>query len=371
MPALPPAAQAIIDRLEAGKTLFEEDAREQQEVLAALEQDPRKIMAMPNVLGVAFGFLPGDDVESAKPTAIVLVTEKVPLATLKPEERIPATVAVGARKVPIRVLAIGGIEPLCNPGDNRQHQAPHNPYEPGCVIADLIPPNNAVNGFGTGGCLVRAAANPAAPVYLLTCAHVIIAGHNVGHPGQQAIGAWVANAAGGLDACICEIAAAVPKILCLGHPNRAMAPPLGAIVKKSGATTGVTVSRVLQVGRVPGHNGKIISIDNCKPMLPPPVPQPTPYLAPGDSGSVSLLGWPWFDLGPVTDAKLQNIAAGLPQPAATQLLWMLRAQFFNAAVCLNYGQSALRAPNGLPLLGYGHLIPEVLAAFQPPLEIVS
>lgn len=50
---------------------------------------------------------------------------------------------------------------------------------------------------------------------------------------------------------------------------------------------------------------------------------------------------------------------------------MLRAQFFNAAMCLNFGQSALRAPNGLLLLGYGHVMPEVLAAFQTPLEIVS
>ena len=63
--------------------------------------------------------------------------------------------------------------------------------------------------------------------------------------------------------------------------------------------------------------------------------------------------------------------AGLPQPAATQVLGMLRAQFFNAAMCLNFGQSALRAPNGLLLLGYGHVMPEVLAAFQTPLEIVS
>jgi hypothetical protein len=368
MPALPPAAQAILDRLEAGKTIFEEDAREQEDVLAALESDPRKITAMPNVLGVAFGFLPDDDVETAKPTAIVMVTEKVPLATLKPEERVPANVLVGTRKVPIRVLAIGGIEPLCNPGDNGQHQAPHNPYEPGCVIADLIPPDNVIRDRGTGGCLVREAGDPTAPVYLLTCAHVIIAGHNVGHPGKEVIGSWLANAAGGIDACICEVTAAVSKILCLGHPNRAMAPPLGAIVKKSGATTGMTVGRVLHIGRVTGKTGTIVSIGNSNPILP----QTGTYLGPGDSGSVSLLGWPWFDLGPVTEAKLQKIAAGLPQPAATQLLWMLRAQFFNAAVCLNFAQS--KVPPGEPgpaVLAYGHVMPEVLAAFQPPLEIVS
>lgn len=372
MPPMPRPARALIKRIEAGQDAFPEDVREETRVLDALQRHPRKIMDLPNVLGVGFGFLPGEDAITAAPSPTVYVTKKVPLANLPPKARIPDRIAIGKRRMPIRVVPIGGVEPLCNPGDRTQQRAAHNPYEPGCVIADLVPPANVAAQIGTGGCGVRKAGDPTAPVYLLTCAHVIPPNHNVGHPRNAVIGTWLATAGGGLDACICEIQAMDPRIVCLGHPNQAMRPPLGAIVKKSGAGTGVTVSRVVQVARMAGMAGTIVTIENSKPMLPPATaPNPVPYLAPSDSGSVSLLGLPWFDLGPATDAKIQAAIAGLPQAAASQLLWTLRARFFNAAVCLNFGQSALLAPNGLPVFGFGHLMPEVLAAFQPPLEIVA
>jgi hypothetical protein len=327
---------------------------------------------MRNVLGVAYGYLSGDDVDKGKPGPIVYVTKKVPLSPLKKPDQIPKTVMVGLSRKKIRVLAIGGVEQVCNPGDHTPQRTAHNPYQPGCVIADLAPPNNTPVQLGTGRCCVRKKGDPAAPIFLLTASHVIPANHSVGHPRNQAIGSWVADANGGYDACLCEVSPAIATIKCLGHPNQAQRPPLGAIVKKSGAGTGVTVSRVLQVANLPGHVGTTVAVENAKPLLPPPAPQnPFPFVAHSDSGSVTMMGWPWFDLGPVTETKIHAVVAGLPPNVANHLIWMLRAQFFNAVVSLNYGQSILRAPNGLPFLALGHLVSEVLSKFADPMEIVS
>lgn len=365
-------AQSIIDRVEAGRTIFTEDVSTEKRALAALRRHPRDILKMQNVLGVAYGYLSGDDVDKGKPDPIVYVTKKVPLSHLKKPDQVPKTVKVGRLRMTIRVLAIGGVEQVCNPGDRTPQRTAHNPYQPGCVIADLLPPNNTPVQLGTGGCCVRKSGDPAAPIFLLTASHVIPANHNVGHPGNQAIGSWVADAAGGYDACLCEVSPAIAPIKCLGHPNQAQRPPLGAIVKKSGAGTGVTVSRVLQMPNLPGHVGTTVAIENAKPLLPPPAPQnPVPFLTHSDSGSVTMMGWPWFDLGPVTEAKIHARVAGHPPNVANHLTWMLRAQFFNAVVSLNYGQSNLGAPNGLPFLGFGHLASEVLGRFTDPMEIVS
>jgi hypothetical protein len=62
------------------------------------------LMKIPNVVGVAIGFKRVGDVRTDQMALVVLVEEKLPVAQLEPEHRIPANI----EGLPVDVQATGG-----------------------------------------------------------------------------------------------------------------------------------------------------------------------------------------------------------------------------------------------------------------------
>lgn len=76
----------------------------------ALEQHADALISLPNV--VAVGIVAAENPVDADDTAVaVYVSEMRPASELMPDERIPAFLEAGDQSVPVRVIAIGELEP--------------------------------------------------------------------------------------------------------------------------------------------------------------------------------------------------------------------------------------------------------------------
>ncbi len=319
---------------------FEKEARRPNRFIGALKKHPRNILRKKNVVGVGYGFRRKNGVFTDQEAPTVYVKKKVALNRLKPADRIPRSITIRGKRHAIAVLEVGEMEELCAPGNPAAQRQLNDPYQPGCSIIGLQPPRNIPVTRGSGGCCVRRRGDPTSPIWLLTNAHVINPNWNVAHPRpNRVVGAWVATAGNNYDAVICEIRNAIIEIKCLGNPMMPVRPMLGMRVKKSGAGTGITSSRVVQIAAIPQSPGNTIVIDNTalEPAAPPPNFQP--YLDDADSGSVTVLGGiaQPDDFGPVVNLIVQIVAAFSLPGLAPWVALIMRARLRNAVIGLNFG----------------------------------
>lgn len=63
-----------------------------ERITRAQEQHSEALLRLPNVVGTALGVKMTDDEPTDELALVVLVRQKVPLESLKPEERIPAKI---------------------------------------------------------------------------------------------------------------------------------------------------------------------------------------------------------------------------------------------------------------------------------------
>ncbi len=220
------------------------------EVLARLE---RRLRRTANVVGYAVGL------KGARLAAVVYVTHKVPLAQLKPADRLPDHIEVSSRRVPTVVKPFPRLDLAADPAANRKPS--RNPIVMGCQIGICHKELDDEYAWGTAGAVVYDAANPQQK-YLLGAGHVMRlhsndviqpstateGAHNrtrKSFPDRKAnIGSVIRIAPGGVDAGIAEIDFATPDIIGLTAPGPPEGPMVGLPVQKSGATTGVTAGRI-------------------------------------------------------------------------------------------------------------------------------
>jgi hypothetical protein len=303
----------------------------QQSVARALEDDPRHIRRIKNVvdLGVGFQWKQGKPTKRIGP--VVLVLKKVPISKLVPTDRVPKSLRIGNKIYRIDVLERGRLIPTCSTGITDDQHKTRTSVPPGvamcAVVNGAIPPGRQ----GSTGAILKVVDTPQPPArYVLTCDHIVTNAQDwaqtwVTHP---IMGSWVASTTPPIDASMVETQFYLLAILCLNVDQKAPIPPLvGMRVMKSGAATGVTGS---QVALATPADDVYIDNDASVPRSTPALP----YLfnTHGDSGSVAWLGTPPdprdvnvnpFDLGqPIDNAitPVVNLEPAAQRPAKRKSL---------------------------------------------------
>ena len=349
--------------------LLADAQKEQKAHLEALQKHPKDIASLPNVKGLAVGYHYKKGKRTDVIGPVVYVAKKVASSRLRPAARIPSTISVRGKVVRVDVVVIGPIVPTCEYGIPDTQHAPMDPIPPGVAICSIDPVTGAVGNKGTGGAIVRRAAPGSTTQFLLTAAHVMPAGQNMGQPwnNPNGVGGHVASSAT-YDASINEIQHPTSTFHCIGAPGAVVAPIVGMAVKKSGAATGVTCSVVIALAAgLGGLAGTTVVIDNDSQIPPQQPGSVAPYTKGGDSGSVALCGNPMNpnDFGPSVNALIATMSGSFGATLQPLVEATMRAAFSNAVIALTIANAD--NPGGAPpRLCLCHAMNEVL----PDLGIV-
>ena len=257
----------------------------QAAIVEALANHARDILSMRNVIdvGVGFHFRKGRMTDHIGP--IVLVSRKVSSDRLRKKDRIPRSIKLYGKRMRIDVIQMSKPKPAACVSGIPATQHKIFPNVPGGVaIAGLDQNDRQVVGRrgSTGVIVKRQGGGASAPKYMLTCKHIVDQGNNTSQPWVDVSrGGWVASHPA-LDASIIELDSIAVQIECFGRYRRIMPPIIGAFVKKSGAATGRTHSKII------GRTVTDVFIDN-RPRIPAGgAGMVYNYISDGDSGSVSI-----------------------------------------------------------------------------------
>jgi len=328
--------------------------KERQDLILDAMSAKKRILGLPNVVGVGVGLASGGTQDRAEAQVLpwVLVSKKLPLHQLSKGKRIPRRTVIAGERHQIRVVEVDEPSKDCTLGVADTQLQTHDPIPPD-VQFGALEYDGTWHGEFTGGAYVRLATDRMArpSLFLLTARHAIdppgSGGLFIQHPvGGPLVGGHVHSSVD-FDAAVAEIFRESPPTHCFG-PIQGPIPALpGMRVKKSGVGTGVT-GGIVRAVVITAAGGRIVAIDNQQRVQPR-----APFGGPGDSGSLCLLGSPTnaLDFGFTINGLIDTIAGGFG-PAYSQRLvrFFLSSFMINRAVSLYVGRSAAnRIARSLPI----------------------
>jgi hypothetical protein len=281
-----------------------------EDVKQAASRQRAMLLSLPNVVGVGVGFKEKGGEKTSRPAVVVMVRRKVPKSQLAPNHLVPEKVD----GVPTDVVEVGDLKPLAAgaapPGPRAAAELPDLPKRTSRVRP--APPGVSLGHYlvsaGTLGAIVY---DPAGHPFILSNNHVL-ANSTTGHDRRAKRGDPVVQpglADGGratgqpndiigtleryipirpLHTNLVDAALAKPKsaalvrddILGLGPVTGVGKPRLGALVRKSGRTTGVTIGTVEITEATVRINYGDTPVSFADQIIL------SPMSAPGDSGSL-------------------------------------------------------------------------------------